>query len=623
MEAQERKIAQLWMVFIAVLVLALFGCVIVRLFNLHIIEPSQENYKHPDYSARYELLGLRGRVLDCKGNVLAESVPGRVIYIDRKDPKLNNEDINRATLPKDIAELLRIPEEEVSKAFYENRTYKGKQLTTIRIGEVSDNDILEELDRRTSQYAPKGKRIAGVNFSEHVSIRVRPNGARLSHVLGFINGEGQGLYGIEQRFNKLLTGTNGYIETMVDVRRREIRELRQAEQPAKDGHDIVLTIDNEVQYKIEKALAEAIQKYQADSGTIIVQRAATGEILGMATLPTFPPEKYNEHPEALWKNIAIARNYEPGSVMKPLIIAMAIERGIISKDTTFDIKVPWSYAGRPLSDHIQSGEYDILNILAKSSNIGTALIGIEMAKPNKHFGAKENQLLWTSFYALGFGQSTGIDLVGEECGILPNYTRWSKLSASRLPIGQGIAVTPIQLCTAFSALANGGKLMKPLIVKEIRTPREKNSNKYSIVKSYHPEVVAQPFSKKTADDILDMLTSVVEKDPRVKGYPWSGGTGRRAQLTSYIVAGKTGTAQIPIPKKGYSQTDYNATFVGIYPASPTIDPKQRITVFVSLERPKGKNHSGGDVAAPTFATFAEELGHYLYLPSDKTAKDAK
>jgi cell division protein FtsI/penicillin-binding protein 2 len=395
--------------------------------------------------------------------------------------------------------------------------------------------------------------------------------------------------------------------------------LRQEEIPASHGNDIVLTIDKNVQYMIEQALSNALKEYDADSGMIIVQKVDTGEILGMATLPSFPPEKYGLFPKNLWKNIAISRNFEPGSVMKPLVVAMAIEHGIITKDSVFDLKSPWYYAGRPLSDHIQPGPHNIRSILAKSSNIGTALIGLEMARPNRRLGIKEEyHLLWASFRALGFGQLSGIDLVGEERGILPHYSKWSKLSPTRMPIGQGIAVTGIQLCTAYSALANGGKLMRPMIVLEERGHVDPTQpEKDVMVKRYEPEVRGRPFSAKTGRAVVDLLTSVVEKDPRVKGYPWSGGTGRRAQLPSYVVAGKTGTAQIPV-NGHYSQKDYNASFVGMYPAT---DPK--ITILVTIERPKGARHTGGNVSAPVFASVAEDLGNYLYLPADKVLEDKK
>ena len=296
--------------------------------------------------------------------------------------------------------------------------------------------------------------------------------------------------------------------------------------------------------------------------------------------------------------------------MKPLIVAMAIERGIIDEHTTFEVRAPWFYGGRRLSDHINPGHYNARVILAKSSNIGTAKIGLEMAKPNERLGFKEYQLLYAAFRALGFGQLTGIDLVGEEMGIVPHFSKWSKLSPTRMPIGQGIALTGIQLCTAYSALANGGKLMRPMIVREIRASADiDNRNDYVVVKRFEPEVKGRPFSQKTATKVIDMMTSVVEKDARIPG--WYGGTGWRARLPSYRVAGKTGTAQIPV-NGVYSSTDYNASFVGIYPAS---DPE--LTILVTIERPKSKEHAGGDVSAPIFASIAEEIGHYLHLPADK------
>lgn len=591
-------------------VLAFFALVFSRLIVLHLIEPADEGYKQRDYSATYELLGLRGRILDRNDQVLVESVPGRVVYIDRKDPKLKRKDVNLETLPSEISRLLNIPEERVSEAFFGERTYRGRPLTTIRLGEISDNHAIEELNRRTAFRVPAGERIAGVNYGEQISVRAHPNGARLSHVVGFINAQGQGVYGIEQRFDRELKGHNGRIEAVVDARRREIRDLRQEEIPAEHGNDIVLTIDNGVQYIIEKSLSEAIERYRASSGMILVQRVKTGEVLGMATLPSFPPEKYGLFPAELWKNIAISRNYEPGSVMKPLIVAMAMEFGVINERTKIEVKVPWFYGGRRLSDHIDSGYYDARVILAKSSNVGTAKIGLEMAKENTRLGFKEYQRLYLAFRALGFGELTGIDLVGEEMGIVPHFSRWSKLSPTRLPIGQGIAVTGIQLCTAYSALANGGYLMRPMIVKEIRASKDVNNrNDYHVVKRFEPEVRGRPFSEETAKKVIDMMTSVVEKDARIPG--WYGGTGWRARLPSYRVAGKTGTAQIPV-NGSYSSSEYNASFVGIYPAS-----NPEVTILVTIERPQSKEHAGGDVAAPIFASIAEEIGHYLQLPADK------
>ena len=605
MDARERRYARIWMLVVVLVVAVLFCGVAAKLVKLHLIDPSAPGYRPPtNYVSTYRLLGLRGRILDRNGVALAESLSGRVVYVDQNDPKLKAlSEERRAELPLELAKLLGVSQEKMLDAFNGYHTYRGRRVTSRKVCEISDDAVIRELARRSSLSTPKSERIAGVDFSQPLAVRSHPNGARLGHTLGYINNDGVGVYGVEQRFDSHLSGKDGTIVTMVDARRREIRDRRLEENPPVHGDDVTLTIDNNIQYIIESALSKALERFQADSGIILVQRVRTGEILGMATLPGFDPQEYGSFPQEQWKNIAVSRNYEPGSVMKAVTVAMALEYGIITERTPFDVgqKGYWVYAGKPLRDHAY-GIVHAKEILARSSNIGTAMIGLRMAEPCPRLGAtKPNELLWRAFRAMGFGQTTGIELVGEEAGILRHFSQWDKLSPTRMPIGQGISVTAVQLCNAYATIANGGVRMRPTILKEIR------AHDGTLVRDNPPEVLGRPLSPEVCRKMLLMLQAVTDRS--------QGGTAGKAALRSYTVAGKTGTGQIPV-NGSYNHSDYNASFVGIYPASAP-----ELVILVTIERPKGPYRMGGSVAAPTFADVAEEIGHYLGIPADKFPKE--
>ena len=587
---------------ILVVVLSIFGIVLKELIHLHIVIPNDPEYRARKYDNVYQLLGLRGRILDRNGVVLAESISGCDFVIDRKDDALTNKYINRETLPGELAKLAGVSEERIVEALSDSNPRRTTKICTI-----TDDATIQEI-RQRKRRDNTTNRIAGVSISDERSVRSYPNGARLCHVLGFVNHAGDGVYGIEQRFDSELTDTNGMVQAVYDGKRREIRSRRIAEVNPEHGHDIYLTIDNNVQYILETALSKSLTEFQAESGTIIVQRVKTGEILGMATLPSFKPQEYNQHFSDEWKNIAISRTYEPGSVMKAVTVAVALQWGVISEDTVFDVGNTgvWYYAGKPLRDRVY-GKVRAREILMQSSNIGTAQIGLLLAEPRPSKGFMQpNELLWRSFNAMGFGEKTGIELVGEENGIFWNYKRkamWNKLTPTRVPLGQSISVTAIQLVNAYATIGNGGYRMQPTILKEIR------SHNGELIRKQEPIIKGRPLSQKVCERMLDMLQSVTQKSPR--------GTGWRANLPSYTVAGKTGTGQIPI-NGHYNHSDYNVSFIGIYPAT-----RPELAILVTIEKPRGSVRSGGGVAAPTFAAVAEEIGHYLGIPADKTPNEQK
>ncbi len=605
MEASERRYARGWMIGVLLVVVTLFGLVMAKLVKLHIVE-----YKPRNYQTTFSLLGLRGRILDRNGNVLAASLPGREIYIDQNDPKLKALPPERqAELPLELAEMLGVSQEKMIDAFTGYHTNaQGRRITTRKICELSDDAVIQDLEARASRSVAATNRIAGVNFYNKVSVRSHPNGASLGHVLGYTNKEGDGVYGIEQRYDSILKGSDGRVVTLVDARRREIRDRRKEETEPVHGADVYLTIDNNIQNIIERALSEALKTYQANSGIILVQAVKTGEILGMATLPGFNPQEYTSFPEEAWKNIAISRNYEPGSVMKVATIATALQNKIITPRTVFDVgnKGVWYYAGRPLRDHAY-GELTAKEILAKSSNIGTAMVGLRFSETLSHplLGKMEkNEFLWNAFRSMGFGQPTGIELVGEESGILPHYSKWSKLSPTRMTIGQGVAVTAVQLCNAYATIGNMGARMKPTIIHEIKTHGDGD-----VIQKRSSEVLGRPLSPEVCKTMIEMMTAVTD--------PLQGGTATRARLRSYTVAGKTGTGQIPV-NGSYNHSDYNASFIGIYPAS-----NPELTILVTIERPKGRYRMGGSVAAPVFAMVAEDIGRYLGIPPDKPLEEER
>lgn len=614
MEREERKVALRWIALVIVGVLALFAGVMYKLIKLQVIEPREPDYKARNYSANFSSLGLRGRILDRNGKVLAESVPARMIYADQCDPQFEALPPERqAQIPYELAELMNVDPEVTLEAFDPRHRATARQIrntnrytATRKVGILTDEAAIRTLESRSGYTVKASERIAGVSFRSPIAVRAYPNDARMGHLIGYLNAEGKAVAGVEQRFNSYLEGADGKVVALVDSRRRELRDRKRIEdRPAEHGDDVLLTIDNEIQFIIETALSKALETFQANSGIIIVQRVKTGEILGMATLPEFNPKEYRNYKPEEWKNIAVSRNYEPGSVMKPITVAMAMQYGVITENSTFDVGKSgvWYYAGKPLRDHA----YGILkpkDILVRSSNIGSAMIGLKMSEPSSRLGAsKPNELLWRAFKAIGFGEKTGIEIAGEERGILSHFSRWSKLSPTRMVIGQGISVTAVQLCNAYATIANGGVQMRPTILKEIRT------HEGEPVLQNTPEVMGRPLSKEVCDKVIEMMTGMTDRAQN--------GTAAKAALPSYTVAGKTGTGQIPV-NGSYNHSDYNASFVGIYPAS-----NPELVILVTIERPKGPYRMGGSVAAPTFADVAEAIGRYLGLPADKQPKEVQ
>jgi cell division protein FtsI (penicillin-binding protein 3) len=363
------------------------------------------------------------------------------------------------------------------------------------------------------------------------------------------------------------------------------------EQGPSPGHTVTLTIDEVIQYIAEKELEEMVAATRAKGGIVIVMEPRTGAILALAVSPRFDPNSVRDLPADRWRNLAVTDAYEPGSTMKVFVAAAALEEKIMEPGSLiFSENGAFQTANTVIHDHEKMGWITFAQMIQKSSNIGAAKTGMALGQKRLYHYLK----------SFGFGERTKIDLPGEVAGLLKDLRYWGKRSLASISMGQEVGVTPLQLVTAMSAVANGGWLMKPYIVSSIRDASGK------IVAEQGPQVRRQPVSLETARTLTGILEGVVTK-----------GTGARAAVPGYRVAGKTGTAQKIDPKTGgYSSTLFVGSFVGFVPAD---DP--RLAIVAVIDEPHAEAW-GGVVAAPVFRSVAEQALRYLGVPAGEPVKVA-
>ena len=550
-------------VVVAILAIAWVGlgarlCVLHLGENEHLLAKIQKRRE-----VRQDLTVPRGRILDCNGNIMALDLTLRRVAVD-----------------PEIARLKGHPQ------------FTGFQLA--RLLELDPAMVFASISRVDTKYVELKKRVPeetveqiesmklpGVRCPEF-STRHYPRGHLMSHVVGFANAEGVGSSGIEQRMEKYLRGIRGLRVTEVDGDRHEVYGRRSLEIEPQPGADIFLTLDQNLQYFVERALEDGLATNQAKGGWAIVQRVKTGEILAMASRPDYDLNEFNQVESDARLNRAIGYVFEPGSVFKVIVYAAAFNEGILTPDEIFDCENGlWYYGGKPLKDYHPYGRLSAADALKKSSNIAAAKIAIRLGE----------ERLYRYLKAFGIGTSTGIALPGEECGILNPCSRWNKLSITRIPMGHEVAVTSLQMLQAVNAVANGGELMKPLILKQLKTARG------DVVYPQQPQAVSRPIRPETARLMARLLTKVTED-----------GTGKKAQVEGYSVAGKTGTAEKPGPN-GYDAKRNLASFVGFLPAE-----NPEISIMVTFDEPHGDARTGGFVAAPVFRAIAEQAVRYLDIP---------
>src|SRR5256886_2014903 len=425
--------------------------------------------------------------------------------------------------------------------------------------------------------------LKGVYFQKE-NQRIYPKRGLASHVLGFVDLDEKGLGGIEYELDGQIRGKSEKIIVMADARQHWFDGGEARREP---GANVVLTLDEKIQYIAERELTAAIAKTHAMAGTVMVMNPNSGEILGLANWPKFNPNSANEAPAESRMNRAVAALYEPGSTFKLITLAAAFDQGITRPGEVFDCENGAVYvAGHRIRDHKPFGMLTVADILAKSSDVGAIKIALRLGAPR----------FYDYIRAFGFGAPTGIDLPGEGKGLLHRLENWSAISIGSVSMGQEIGVTPIQLITAVSAIANGGVLAKPHVVQAIKRG-ERVVGPDMISAAGETKRVIRP---ETAATLRRLMEGVVLN-----------GTGTLARLDGWTAAGKTGSAQKIDPATGrYSPTQLIASFTGFAPIN---DPA--VTILVSLDSPVGP-HEGGMMAAPVFKRIAEQILPYLDVPRD-------
>ena len=425
--------------------------------------------------------------------------------------------------------------------------------------------------------------LKGVYFQKE-NQRIYPKRDLASHVLGFVDLDEKGLGGIEYELDGKIRGKSEKIIVMADARQRWFDG---GEAQRERGANAVLTLDEKIQYIAERELAAAIAKTHAMAGTVMVMNPNTGEILALANWPKFNPNAANETPAEARMNRAVTALYEPGSTFKLITLAAAFDQGITRPEEVFDCENGAVYvAGHRIRDHKPFGLLNVADILAQSSDVGAIKIALRLGAPK----------FYDYIRAFGFGQPTGVDMPGESKGLLRRLDNWSAISIGSISMGQEVGVTPIQLISAVSAIANGGMLYKPHVIAELRRGDQLLAAAGPLAPS-EPRRVIRP---ETAATLRRLMEGVVLN-----------GTGKLAHLEGWTAAGKTGSAQKIDPATGrYSAKQLIASFTGFAPIN-----NPAVTILVSLDSPVGE-HEGGQVAAPVFKRIAEQVLPHLDVPRD-------
>lgn len=559
-ETRREQRIRMRMKIVTLFVGLIFLIVTGRAIELHCIEDSSLGWvASKQYNANLPQSSRRGRILDREGKELAVSQPVPSIYADPRTANLTEEE---KTL---LTQVLNIKKEELNDKLKNPKRF-------VWLKRMVDTSIAEQI-----------KGIPGI-YSVEEGKRFYPNGALASHLLGAVGFDSNALAGLELANDKYLSSKKEDAVYKRDARGKfYYSPLGYQEQD--DVNDLYLTIDKQVQFVTEGALKRAVESANAKGGSAIVMDVETGAILAMANEPFFDPNNYSKYPQDVWRNRAITDTVEPGSTFKVLIVSAALDTGIVKEDSTYDCGHGALIIGNAtLHDHEPYDKLSVRDIIKVSSNIGAYKVAKDVGK----------EKIYEALKKFGIGSKTGIDYPGEVEGIVRKPSSWQPVEFATIAFGQGISVTPIQMVTAFAAIANGGKLLHPYIVDKIV-----NNQGITIAKSV-PTVVSEPVKPETANLMISMLEGVVGE----------GGTGTRAASKEYPVAGKTGTAQKVVGgAKHYVSGKYYSSFIGIAPSN---DPK--IAIFVGLDEPQGA-YFGGTISAPVFKEITEITLKHLDVPS--------
>ncbi len=542
-----------------------FSVVLVRLFNLHVLQAAELTVKADrQHQKTVALEGARGTVYDRHGKVLAINMDVPSVF--GVPPSLENP----ARAARYLSPVLHVRADEIEKKLKQDRSF-------VWLARKVDPEQGRRLDRIP---------LDGIGVVME-GRRFYPKGPLLSHVLGFAGIDGQGLEGLERRYEADLHGEKQVVVLQRDALGRTVFPKGLREKAPTPGHSLTLTIDEVIQYVAERELEDAVNRTHAKAGTIIVMDPQTGAILAMAVSPRFDPNAVSALTPERWRNRALTDAYEPGSTMKVIVAAAALEEKVMTPGSmVYGENGQWRIANTMIHDHERAGWMTFAQVIQKSSNIGAAKTGMVLGE----------ERFYRYLQAFGFGQRTEIDLPGEVAGLLKGSREWGRRSVASIAMGQEIGVTPLQMVTAVAAIANGGALLRPYVVAEIRDAKGQ-----VMTTERKSQVRRRAISPDTARTLTGILEGVVAH-----------GTGTRAAIHGYRVAGKTGTAQKIDPRTGtYSPTQFVGSFVGFVPAQ-----NPRLAMIVVIDEPQGEAW-GGTIAAPVFRRVGEQVLPYLGISSEE------
>lgn len=544
----------------------LFLAVAARAFQLQILQGEKlKRLGERQHMTEWIVLPKRGTILDRAGEPLALSLEVQSVYARPRRIK------EPETPAKSLAQVLGLGQAELLQKLKTDKPFVWlkRQVTPAEAEKV------------------RALNLEGVGMSFEPS-RYYPQGQLAGQVVGFVGRDSQGLEGVELHYDRYIRGESGSPVIERDALGRRVLAQGVEEIQIPPGADIHLTLDTSIQHLAEKQLEATATKYRAKAGIAVVVEPFTGEVLALANYPSFDPNNFARHSSQQWRNRAVTDSFEPGSTFKTILAAAVLEEEVVGKEDLFYCEFgKYAYAGRIIHDTHEYGWLPFYKIIQYSSNIGVTKVAEKLKK--ERYARYINRF--------GFGHLTGIDMPGETAGMVRSSDSWSPIDLATHAFGQGIAVTPMQLVMAYAAVANGGFLMRPFVVRRVTAP----SGEVLVDNQAH--VVRRVISEKTAR----LLTSIL------KGAVSDGGTGLMASVEGFEVAGKTGTAQKPdLVHGGYSSTKRVASFIGFVPAGDA-----RLVLLVVVDEPEG-NVYGGVVAAPAFRAIARGALRYLGIVPDRS-----
>jgi cell division protein FtsI (penicillin-binding protein 3) len=504
-------------------------------------------------------VGKRGTIFDRRGHAMAVSIDVTSIAIRPAQVK------DSETAAKELARVLKRKPQEMKERLASRKPFVWLK----RQATPKETEAVKQL------------RIPGIEFVSETS-RFYPNRALAAHVLGFTGMDGKGLEGVEFFYDSHLRGADTSVKILRDAHGNGFQSEPPGDEDA-SGKNLVLTLDQNIQFTAETSLAEAVEKNRAKSGMAVVMAPRTGEILALALAPAFNPNAFDEVKKPLWRNRAITDPFEPGSTLKVFSAAAALEFANLSPKTTFHCENGAYRIGKnTVHDVHRYGMLSLQDIIKYSSNIGAVKISEKVGAEKLHYTLR----------LFGFGQKTGIDSPAETTGLLMPHKQWTDIDTAAISFGHGVSVSAVQLIAAFSAIANDGVLMRPRIVQAI------TDQQGQILQQFAPEEVRRVVSRQTAATLKEILQSVM----------LPGGTGTNAALDGYSACGKTGTARKIDENGTYSNDRHVASFIGFAPAE-----NPQVAVLIVIDEPKAQIY-GGAVAAPVFKKIVQTALNYLNVP---------